>query len=211
GRTAEALAAYQQARASMQAELGLEPGPGLRELHRRILAGDPELSQRKTSAVAGTARAGTGSADTGQKGAPGSAGPAAGGPDGQADGGGAGHLVPRPPPGRDREPVVPRQLPAPVQPFVGRDAELAELGDLLKRASGPSAVVISAIGGTAGVGKTALAVHWAHQVAGQFPDGQLHVNLRGFDPAGNPTPAETAIRALLDALEAPAERIPAGL
>ena len=47
-------------------------------------------------------------------------------------------------------------------------------------------MVIAAIGGTAGIGKTALAVHWAHQVAGQFPDGQLYVNLRGFDPAGRP-------------------------
>ena len=68
--------------------------------------------------------------------------------------------------------------------------------------------MISAIGGTAGVGKTALALHWAHQVAGRFPDGQLHVNLRGFDPSGTPaTPAE-ATRGFLDALGVPPARIP---
>jgi DNA-binding SARP family transcriptional activator len=116
-----------------------------------------------------------------------------------------------PVPGSDREGVVPRQLPAPVQPFIGREAELAELDGLLERVDGPATVVISAIAGTAGVGKTALAVHWAHQIAERFPDGQLYANLRGFDPTGNPTPAATAIRALLDALEVPAKRIPASL
>ena len=71
--------------------------------------------------------------------------------------------------------------------------------------------MISVINGTAGVGKTTLALHFAHQAAGQFPDGQLYVNLRGFDPAAPPmTPAE-AIRLLLDALSVPAARIPAGL
>ena len=69
--------------------------------------------------------------------------------------------------------------------------------------------VISVIDGTAGVGKTALALHVAHQIAGEFPDGQLCANLRGFDPAGAPVSAAAAIRLLLDALAVPTDEIPA--
>ena len=68
-------------------------------------------------------------------------------------------------------------------------------------------MVISAIGGTAGVGKTALAVHWAHQVAGRFPDGQLYVNLRGYDP-GQPVPAADALAGFLRSLGVPGQDIP---
>jgi transcriptional regulator with XRE-family HTH domain len=87
-------------------------------------------------------------------------------------------------------PVVPRQLPPAVAGFTGRSAELDALTALLDRPAGqaPEAVVISAIGGTAGVGKTALAVQWAHQVADRFPGGQLYVNLRGYDQ-DRPMPA----------------------
>ena len=105
--------------------------------------------------------------------------------------------------------AVPRQLPAAVRHFTGREAELAALTGQVADAVGT--VVISAVGGTAGIGKTALAVYFAHQVADQFPDGQLYVNLRGFDPAGSPvTPAE-AIRGFLEAFDVPAERIPVTL
>jgi len=115
-------------------------------------------------------------------------------------------------PGAAAGPVVPRQLPIPVPQFVGRQAELTALTGMLDPA-GPSAhpaVVISAIGGTAGVGKTALAVRWAHQVAGAFPDGQLYVNLRGYDP-GPPVPAEDALAGFLRALGGPGQDVPAGL
>jgi transcriptional regulator with XRE-family HTH domain len=106
--------------------------------------------------------------------------------------------------------AVPHQLPAAVVGFTGRVAELEALTELLHdAAAAPGTVVISAIGGTAGVGKTALALHWAHQVAGRFPDGQLYVNLRGFDPSGAPAAPEAAIRGFLDALSVPPERIPA--
>jgi DNA-binding SARP family transcriptional activator len=107
---------------------------------------------------------------------------------------------------------VPRQLPAAVTHFTGRAAELAALTGLLDQAGAKPAgtVVISAIGGTAGVGKTALAVHWAHRVAGRFGDGQLYVNLRGFDPSATPAAPEGAMRGFLDALGVPTERIPPG-
>jgi tetratricopeptide (TPR) repeat protein/transcriptional regulator with XRE-family HTH domain len=109
-----------------------------------------------------------------------------------------------------RRAVVPQQLPAAVAGFTGRAAELQALTQMLDKAGArtPGTVVISAIGGTAGVGKTALALQWAHRAATQFSDGQLYVNLRGFDPAGVPaTPAE-AIRGFLGALGVPPERIP---
>ena len=89
--------------------------------------------------------------------------------------------------------VVPAQLPADVDVFTGRAAELADLDRLLSAtptrtgatdaAGGAStSVVISAVSGTAGVGKTALVLRWAHRVRAGFPDGQLYVNLRGYDP-----------------------------
>jgi DNA-binding SARP family transcriptional activator/tetratricopeptide (TPR) repeat protein len=106
--------------------------------------------------------------------------------------------------------AVPRQLPAAVSHFAGRAEELAVLTRLLDSsgAQASRAVVISAIGGTAGVGKTALAVQWAHQVADLFPDGQLYANLRGYDPSGVPTAPADAARRFLSALGVPDDRIP---
>ena len=103
---------------------------------------------------------------------------------------------------------VPRELPAPVWHFIGRKAELNQLSVLAGGGEVP-APVICAIGAHGRRGKTALAIQWAHQVAAQFPDGQLYVNLRGFDPALPPMPAAQAVRLFLDALEIPAGRIPA--
>jgi transcriptional regulator with XRE-family HTH domain len=115
----------------------------------------------------------------------------------------------RPPLGHAR--AVPRQLPGAVGSFTGRDAELAALTRLLTaqpRGTASAALVISAIGGTAGIGKTALAVHWAHKVARRFPDGQLYVNLRGYDLA-QPVPANEALAGFLAALGVPGPQIPA--
>ena len=105
--------------------------------------------------------------------------------------------------------VVPRQLPAGVAHFTGRTAELAALRTWLREASGADdAVKVTVIGGTAGAGKTALAVHWAHQAAGNFPDGQLYVNLRGFDPSGSPVAPTDALRWFLGAFGVTEERMP---
>jgi DNA-binding SARP family transcriptional activator/tetratricopeptide (TPR) repeat protein len=107
-------------------------------------------------------------------------------------------------------PVVPRELPGAPGHFTGRMDELRALTGLLERSADGTAgtLVVSAIGGTAGIGKTTLAVQWAHQVADRFPDGQLYVNLRGFHPSGRPVPPAEAVRGFLDALGVPAERIP---
>ncbi|MDW5323687.1 tetratricopeptide repeat protein [Plantactinospora sp. KLBMP9567] len=100
----------------------------------------------------------------------------------------------------------PAQLPTRVAAFVGRTGELATLDKLLS-ADEPGATV-ALIHGTAGVGKTTLAVHWAHRAASHFPDGQLHLNLRGYDRAGAVLDPAAATRAFLEALGVRPERIP---
>jgi tetratricopeptide (TPR) repeat protein/transcriptional regulator with XRE-family HTH domain len=105
-------------------------------------------------------------------------------------------------------PAVPRQLPAVVPYFLGRGDELRALTRMLDEAAAASGtVVITAIGGTAGVGKTALALRWAHREACRFPDGQLYVDLRGFDP-GPPMPAADVLAGFLRALGVPGQEVP---
>ena len=96
--------------------------------------------------------------------------------------------------------VTPQQLPAAPARFTGRQRELASLTGWLDAGAGSGAPVILAISGIPGIGKTALGLHWAHQVRERFPDGQLYVNLRGFGPSQAPvTPAE-AIGVFLESL-----------
>ncbi|MGH3279485.1 MAG: ATP-binding protein [Trebonia sp.] len=178
--------------------LGLpeEDGDRLVALYR---AGGGASVQANTG-QANTGQANTGQANTGQA----NTGQAAGHGDGAAQGDDpAGKGV-----------TVPRQLPTRVPHFAGRTRQVAQLDAVLDEAAadqavGTAGVVISAIGGTAGVGKTALALHWAHQVAHRFPDGQLYANLRGFDAASG-TPADPAdvLRGFLGALGVHPERLP---
>ncbi|SFR26907.1 DNA-binding transcriptional activator of the SARP family [Lentzea waywayandensis] len=104
-------------------------------------------------------------------------------------------------------PVVPRQLPPAYPHFAGREPELARLTEMV-RVRPDEPVLISAINGIGGVGKTALAVQWAHRVADRFPDGQLHVNLRGFDLRAEPLDPIAVARDFLVGLGVPANELP---
>ncbi|MFJ1541981.1 AfsR/SARP family transcriptional regulator [Micromonospora chalcea] len=109
--------------------------------------------------------------------------------------------------------AMPRQLPASPGVFAGRTVQLARLDEQLGDAGRPdgagSPVVISSIGGGGGVGKTWLALRWAHANADRFPDGQLYVNLRGFDPTSDPVEWPVAVRGFLEALGVEPARVPA--
>jgi DNA-binding SARP family transcriptional activator len=108
--------------------------------------------------------------------------------------------------------VRPAQLPADLPTFAGREAELSQLSEMLSPGSRlPRTVVICAIVGMAGIGKTAFAIHWAHRVANRFKDGQLYINLRGFDPSDPAVAPTDALRTLLSSLGVPAGDIPDGL
>ncbi|MDT0345094.1 AfsR/SARP family transcriptional regulator [Streptomyces litchfieldiae] len=113
--------------------------------------------------------------------------------------------------------VAPRHLPPDTEPFTAREEELTALDALAALAADPAssapayATAPCVITGTGGVGKTALAVHWAHRAHERFPDGQLYVNLQGFGPTHIARPPAEAVRLFLDALEVPFERIPATL
>jgi tetratricopeptide (TPR) repeat protein len=113
-----------------------------------------------------------------------------------------------PPEARLRVPrLTPRQLPAEAGAFVNRQTEVRALTRLVspKRAGGISAVVV--VTGSAGVGKTALALHWAHRVRDKFPDGELYANLRGFD-AGPPVSVEVVLDRFLRDLGLPPDSMP---
>lgn len=106
---------------------------------------------------------------------------------------------------------VPHQLPADIPLFVGRESELKTLHDFINssnRSVSIRTVLVSVLSGTGGVGKSSLALHWAHQVRHQFPDGQLYVNLRGYDAVEAPRDPGDALGDILRALGITSEIIP---
>ncbi|MGM1062661.1 BTAD domain-containing putative transcriptional regulator [Saccharothrix sp. Mg75] len=180
GRQAEALLHYDRLRLRLADELGADPGATLRLLHQRVLTDAAELAPPSPT---GAAAVGTTS--------PGS--PAAAAPE----------------PAATDPAIVPRQLPAAPEPFVGRDNELGRL-DLvtLNDSTAGRTVVVCALAGAGGMGKTWLTITWAHQHSEWFPDGQLFVDLRGFSPDSQPMEPAVAVRGFLDALGVPRNRVP---
>jgi len=192
GRQAEALRLFRETRRILIDELGVEPSQDLQRLHERMLAGAPSLF---LPAVAVTAEQ-VPQAGRRQAGLP---------PTGKS------MVEVSPAAGR---PVIPAQLPHDLPNFAGREAQLAAIGALLDRSAnvpGEGNGEIVVIDGPAGVGKTALAIHFAHLAAHRFDHGQIYVNLRGFDPARPPLSADDALDRILQSLAIDASLIPASL
>jgi DNA-binding SARP family transcriptional activator/tetratricopeptide (TPR) repeat protein len=178
GHTGDALDRFDEIRKRLATELGTDPGPHLRRVHIALLREGPAVAGPTLSAGPGPTR---------------SAAPSAPGPVARTA----------------RPGAAPAMLPLDPHGFTGRTAHLARLDAVLARmADQPTAVPVVAIWGPAGVGKTALAIHWAHRVRHRFPDGQLYADLRGFDPAQPPVGHAQTLRRFLDLLAEPQSRIP---
>ncbi|SBT43623.1 AfsR/SARP family transcriptional regulator [Micromonospora auratinigra] len=230
GRQAEALEVYSDIRTILVDQLGVEPGAALRRLHLALLRGDgPGGAATSPAAVAvvpvpsaaavvpappaavpapprpvsllTAARPSTGVPTTRDRAAP---------PD-QPPAGRCGPCATNGRRGSVALDRVPALLPADVYRYVARREPLAELDALLTRPDQVGALPVVVVTGGAGVGKSALTVHWAHRIADRFPDGQLYVDLHGSDPMGSVPATADVVRGFLSALGAPAHGVPTDL
>ena len=208
-RPGDALTAYQDLRTALAEALGADPSSALQQLHHDILKQSPVLDPPPDTITADLAAR---APEPGRVEAQGSLPPCV-----------ASQVLapatPLDPTPTDRP--IPRQLPFSVQAFIGRTAALRELDTLMAPADGAASAVapsptptapprIAVICGMAAIGKTALALHWARGVADRFPDGQLYVDLRGFDPSAHALAPAEALCGFLDALGIAAAQRPVG-
>ncbi|MEU0773629.1 BTAD domain-containing putative transcriptional regulator, partial [Streptomyces sp. NPDC006135] len=224
GRRAEALAVHRDLRTRLIDELGIEPGPGIREAHVEVLRG----AKGHGGGSGGPGEGERGSGSPIDPGGPGARPSAGAGPDASHSQAPAGPspsaLAPTPhsppPPGPQtpgaqrpaRTPAppptatpLPAQLPPPPAHFTGRAAEREALGRAL---TAPTPHPTAVVSGMPGVGKSALALHVAHALAERFPDGQLYLNLHGATPGMTPLTPGQALTALLRDLGTEPGRIP---
>lgn len=184
GRQAEALEAFRRLRRTLVREIGVEPSASVQELHQRILAADPTLTPVPAGSPAVP--------------------PVGDGRDKPA-------TAPASAPSHSGKPF---QLPADTRSFTGRGGEVEALvaqAEEAPQGGEPGTVVISAIDGMAGIGKSALAIHVAHRLRSRFPDGQLFIDLHGHTPGIAPLAAGEALDWFLRSLGVPPQLIPQGL
>jgi len=189
GQQGAALAHYQEVREHLADELGVDPGKELRSAHERVLRQEVPPAGPTGGIRPGATSAHPQSATGVQNPTPST-----------SSGGLATPLV------------GPAQLPADLPTFAGRQEELARLAALVDSpAEAQRTIVIVAIDGMAGMGKTTLAVHWAHRVSDRYPDAQLYLNLRGFDARDPATAPGDALRSLLFGLGVQEQQVPASV
>ncbi|KRV48690.1 hypothetical protein AQ490_23850 [Wenjunlia vitaminophila] len=258
GRTAHALHAYQRLRQRLADDLGIDPGPDLRELELAILRGQvdapaslppgptPPRGAGATATTTGAGRPRTtpvataptsptdpvrpsradgrgpalrsapadarGTASGPTRSAPTRSAPAGAGPVGPERDGATTRGPEQATPDPEAATVLPppAQLPADLASFTGRGPELAQLLRY-RDIEGPTAVVIHAIDGMAGVGKSSLALRAGHRLAPHFPDGQLFIDLHGFAEGMAPVDPADALNTLLRGLGVPGEHVPHGV
>jgi DNA-binding SARP family transcriptional activator/tetratricopeptide (TPR) repeat protein len=219
GRQADALQVFHEARERLAEDLGIDPGGELTHIHRQVLTMDPALDGPAEPAAVALVASSPQAPQSVQALPPVQAPPAQAPQSAQAL-----------PAQGVQSARPPAQVPPEAAGFAGRATELRRLHAMLPAAAGGLSIAseptsargtparsgapgeaspaVAVITGTAGIGKTTLAIRFARQVASRFPDGQLYANLRGFDPSGTPIEPGDALRYFFEALGVPPRQVP---